>query len=332
MGELFCRQVPLRPAYDAELAGALAVRGFVPMPFDADALEAMRTDIRGFSEEIREGYEARGYVVEDLTVPAADGYPIGLVHTHAAGARDLRPCVFYIHGGGMMVGTPWDGVTDFEGWIDDFGASVFSVDYRLAPEFTAPTLVEDCYTALCYVVEHAQALGINPEAIVVAGMSAGGGLAAGTALLAREHSGPPLAGQLLMAPMLDPDADGDSVRQEPLTGPWSAEENRRAWSMVLAGTDPGEVRFNTPGRVKDLAGLPPALLEVGSAETFRFEVIDYAARIWRAGGSAELHVWDGGYHGFENHFHTSVGRAALESRNSWLGRIFGYGPQDKVVG
>ena len=323
---------PIRPAYDAELASALAARGFVPMPFDDDALAAMRTEIRGFSDEIREGYEARGYVVEDLTVPADDGHPIGLVHTHAADARDLRPCVFYVHGGGMLVGTPWDGVTDFEGWIEDFGASVFSVDYRMAPEVTAPTLVEDCYTALCYVAEHVRGFGVDPESIVIAGMSAGGGLAAGTALLARERSGPRLAGQLLMAPMLDPDGDGDSVHQEPLDGPWSAVENRRAWSMVLAATDPDEARFNTPGRVENLAGLPPALLEVGSAETFRSEVIDYATRIWRAGGAAELHVWNGGYHGFENHIHTSVGRAALESRRSWLGRIFGYGPQDKVTG
>lgn len=319
---------PVRPAYDPELASSLVAVGPVyVLDFAPESLAAIQQDIRSGSAAARIELEDHGFVVADFAATSADGYRVPLHHVFAPASGAPRPCIVYIHGGGLVVGTPWDGAADFTRWIEDFGVSVVTVDYRLAPHVKAPILVEDCYAALTFVHEHATELGVDPGAVVVAGMSAGGGLAAATALLARDRGGPAVRAQLLLAPMLDPDADGDSARQQP-DGPWNRTENATAWRLVLDGVAPRDAAVNAPARAASLADLPPALLEVGSAELFRTEVVDYAARIWRAGGDAELHVWSGGFHGFCAYPHAAVAQAAIESRRSWLGRVFGYGPRE----
>lgn len=318
----------IRPAYDPELESSLLASGGPwVLDFDRATLEGIHASIRAGAEQSRAELRAQGLVVVDLHARASDGHEIPMHHIFSTTSTGPRACIFYIHGGGMVLGTPWDSRTDFIRWIADFGVSVVTVDYRLAPAVRAPIPVEDCYAALAHVYERAAEYGIDPGSIVVAGLSAGGGLAAGTALLSRDRVGPPLLGQLLMAPMLDPAVDGESMRQLP-HGPWNSEENAAAWALVLDGVSPDAARYNTPGRFEDLAGLAPAYLEVGSAEIFRSEVIDYANRIWRVGGNAELHVWSGGFHGFQAYPHAAVAQAAIEARRSWLGRVLGYGPQE----
>ena len=319
---------PIRPAHDPELESSLLASGGPwVLDFDRATLDRIRADIRNRDEESRAELKARGLVVVDLHARASDGHEIPMHHVFSTTSIGPRACIFYVHGGGMVLGTPWDSSADFIRWIADFGVSVVTVDYRLAPAVSAPIPVEDCYAGLAHVHERAAEYGIDPAAIVVAGLSAGGGLAAGTALLARDRVGPPLAGQLLMAPMLDPAGDGESMRQLP-HGPWNSEENAAAWALVLDGVAADVARYNTPGRFEGLADLAPAYLEVGSAEILRSEAIDYANRIWRVGGDAELHVWSGGFHGFQAYPHAAVAQAAIEARRSWLARVLGYGPQE----
>jgi acetyl esterase/lipase len=127
-------------------------------------------------------------------------------------------------------------------WLDEFGAVVVSVDYRLAPEATGTTLVDDCYQGLLHISEHSEELGIDPGRIVVAGASAGGGLAAGVTLLARDLGTPVIAAQMLICPMLDHRNTSTSSRQysgEP--GVWTREMNEFGWRAVLGDATDGEV-------------------------------------------------------------------------------------------
>jgi acetyl esterase/lipase len=237
------------------------------------------------------------------------------------------PVVYSIHGGGMIMGNNRSqGAVDVLEAAAELGFAVVSVEYRLAPEHPHPIPVEDCYAGLKWTVDNADELGIDPSRVVVAGASAGGGLAAATALLARDRGGPALIGQLLLCPMLDDRSTSCSARQMAGLGIWDISYNRVGWAALLgaAAGGPDVSPYAAPARATDLSNLPPAFIDVGSAETFRDEAVEYASRIWRAGGSAELHVWPGGFHGFAGLApQAAVSQAAKAAVLPWLRRIIG---------
>ena len=186
--------------------------------------------------------------------------------------------------------------------------------------------VDECYAGLVWTVEHAEELGIDPERLVIGGASAGGGLAAATTLMARDLDGPALAAQLLFCPMLDDRNESVSARQMVGLGIWDRTSNDTGWTALLGDErgGPDVSPYAAPARATDLSGLPPTYLDVGSAETFRDEVVEYASRIWAAGGEAELHVWPGGFHGFELLAPESqLAKAAGVPRSHWLRRVLG---------
>jgi acetyl esterase/lipase len=195
-----------------------------------------------------------------------------------------------------------------------------TVEYRLAPEFPDPYPVEDSYAALVWIAEHAADLG-DQDRILIVGASAGAGVAAGTALLARDRSGPRLTGQLLIGPMIDDRDRTVSTTQYEGMPPWDRNSNRMGWTALLGdrrGTDDVSI-YAAPSRAVDLSGLPPAFIDCGSAEVFRDEDVAYASALWAAGVQAELHVWAGGIHGFD--FVTpdaAISRAARAARDGWV--------------
>jgi acetyl esterase/lipase len=204
------------------------------------------------------------------------------------------------------------------------GAICVTVEYSLAPEHPDPAALEDCYAGLIYLVDHAAGWNVDPERILIAGVSAGGGLAAGVALYARDHAGPTLRGQLLLAPMLDDRADPESTGAFSSVGIWSEESNRTGWRARLGDIAGGPLvsPYSAPARAETYVDLPPAYLEVGSAELFRDEVVRFAQGIWRDGGSAELHVWAGAFHGFDFFAPSAwVTGSALETRRRWVVRL-----------
>lgn len=259
-------------------------------------------------------------------MPAKDGAPIPLsVFSPANTDRTIAaPCIYWMHGGGMVMGDRFSQIDIPLEWLDEFGAVVVSVDYRLAPEASGTTLVDDCYQGLLWVAEHSAELGIDPARIVVAGASAGGGLAAGVTLLARDLGTPAIAAQMLICPMLDHRNTSTSSRQySGGPGVWTREMNAFGWRCVLGDLTDHEVpEYVSPALADDLSGLPTTYIDTGSAEVFRDEDTDYATRIWAAGGQAELHVWAGGFHGFDALYpQARISAAARQTRTAWLARL-----------
>lgn len=234
------------------------------------------------------------------------------------------PVIYHVHGGGMVIGNNRVGVDLPLAWARELGAVVVSVEYRLAPEHPHPAPVEDVYAGLLWTAEHAKEIGGDPERIVIAGASAGGGLTAALALLLRDRQGPSVIGQMLMCPMLDDRNDTPSSHQMKGLGVWDRTANETGWTALLgeARGGPDVSPYAAPARATDLTNLPPAFLDVGSAETFRDETVDYASRIWQSGGIAELHVWPGGFHGFDGFApQAALSQSARAAHLEWLRRL-----------
>ncbi|USQ84780.1 alpha/beta hydrolase [Streptomyces phaeoluteigriseus] len=316
------------PPFDPELAAALElIRDMISPGMSPEDIETVRRS-PGIALLAQVDLTADGaFEVEDRTVPGPEGSPeISLLicrPTAPAPARP-RPVVYHVHGGGMVLGSNRVGVDQILDWARELDMVVVSVEYRLAPEHPYPAPVDDVYAGLLWTAEHAEELGGDPERIVVAGASAGGGLTAALALLLRDRGGPRPLGQVLLCPMLDDRNDTPSARQMEGLGIWDRTANETGWTALLGDLrgGPDVSPYAAPARAEDLSGLPPAFLDVGSAETFRDEVVAYASRIWQAGGVAELHVWPGGFHGFDGFApQAAVSRAARAAQLDWLRRL-----------
>ncbi|MET7773424.1 alpha/beta hydrolase [Nocardia sp. NPDC005366] len=313
--------------FDPELAAALEViLPHMPNFTSVDAIPAIRARAgelmvsRSNEELSRDG----AFHVEEILVPGVHGEQISLMVCRPTGIQAPSAAIYYIHGGGMIIGSNRMISDDMLDWATEFDATLISVDYRLAPETPHPGPMEDCYAGLVWVADHAGELGIDPARIVIAGESAGGGLAAATALLARDRQGPAIAAQVLMCPMLDDRNDTPSAIQSEGRGVWHRHANETGWSALLGAArgGPDVSPYAAPARATDLSGLPPALIDVGSAETFRDEAVTYASNIWRAGGQAELHVFAGGFHRYDGLApQTTVSRDTKDVRVRWLRRI-----------
>jgi triacylglycerol lipase len=252
-----------------------------------------------------------------------------LVH-RPRGAAGLLPAVLHIHGGGYVIGSAAMWVESNQRTAADVGCVVVSVDYRLAPETRHPGPVEDCWAALNWLHGEAEALGIDPGRIAVMGESAGGGLAAALALIARDRGGVSIAHQHLIYPMID---DRTSFRDpHPYSGEfvWTVESNRFGWTALLGECAGGEDvdLYGAAARATDLTGLPSTYIAVGALDLFAEENIDYARRLLRGGVPTELHIYPGAFHGFEIATEAEVTRTAYGNSLAALRRALH--PADKA--
>ncbi|MFG1995619.1 alpha/beta hydrolase [Actinoplanes sp. NPDC048988] len=300
-----------------------------PDAYRPDTIVEMRRAVPGVPTPTDDVLSRDGaYLVRERTVPGPDGDPdVALLACLPRHARTPVPAIYFIHGGGMIVGNNRFGLPEVLDLAEPLGMAVVSVEYRLAPETPHPGPVEDSYAGLRRLSEPADELDVDPGRIVVAGMSAGGGLAAAVALMARDRGGPTIAGQLLPSPMLDDRNDSPSARQMRGAGIWDNRSNETGWNALLGEAVRGgpEVSpYAAPARAEDLSGLPPTFIDVGSAETFRDEDVAFASRLWQAGGRGELHVGPGGFHGFDVVAPSAaVSRDAIAARAAWLHRQLG---------
>jgi len=257
----------------------------------------------------------------DHDVPGTDGV---VVRVHrAVGATGALPCLYWMHGGGLVLGSCTGDDVRFDRWCPVLGIVGVSVEYRLAPETPYPGPLDDCYAGLRWVHEHAGELGVDPTRIGIGGPSAGGNLAAGLALLARDGGEIPVAYQLLIYPMLDDrQITASSQWPDPI---WPPSANAYGWTAYLGDRKggPDVPAYAAPARATDLAGLPPTLIAVGAIDGFSDEDIDYAVRLRHAGVPVDLHVYAGAPHGFDGLMPgTSVARTANRDIREWLaGRL-----------
>lgn len=244
-------------------------------------------------------------------VPLTIYYPTGL--------KKPAPYLVHLHGGGMLVGTPDSDVVFINQMATHFGLAVVSVDYRLAPEDPYPCALNDAVNAIEWV-RQSQDLNLDHTFSLLTGLSAGGGLAAAVALYQRDNGMMPFDGVMLMCPMLDQRNDSESATQMRGIGSWDQIANATAWSLYLGGTEVDQ--YASAALATSLAGLPPVFIDVGSAETFREECVEFARRIWMEGGQAELHVWPGGCHAFDYLAPwAALSSDARATRLAWLRRL-----------
>jgi acetyl esterase/lipase len=260
---------------------------------------------------------------ERRTVAGAKGAPdvaVYVINAGAAGAN--KPAILHMHGGGYILGRAADGVGPMQKMAQELDCVIVSVDYRLAPETRFPGSLEDNYSALRWLYESSQQLGVNRQRIAVMGESAGGGHAAMLAIAARDRREFPLVAQVLIYPMLD-DRTG-STRAVPAhigTFMWTRGSNRFGWSSLL-GRPAGSARVppgSVPARVADLAGLPPTFIGVGSIDLFVQEDTAYAQRLVEAGVATELEIVPGGYHGFD--FFAPEAPLSKHFREAWMNAL-----------
>lgn len=209
------------------------------------------------------------------------------------GATGPGPGLVWIHGGGYVIGTAAQDDVICRRFARDLGITVAAPDYRLAPEYPYPIPLEDCYSALTWL---AGLPAVDPARVAIGGASAGGGLAAALALLARDRGDVDVAAQLLVYPMLDDRSATAPGLDDPNHRLWTQTSNRYGWSSYLGDADPAVA---VPARREDLSGLPQAWLGVGTLDLFHDEGLSYAERLRAAGVPCELDVVDGAFHGFD---------------------------------
>jgi acetyl esterase/lipase len=278
-----------------------------PMPtMNAESLAQFRSN----PLPVPEAAETPDLDVSERRIPGpADAPQVRVLIYRPTNVPGPMPAILHIHGGGYIIGSPDMSDLGNRALASELGCVVVAPAYRLAPETPFPGPLEDCYSALKWLHDNASALGVDPARIAVKGESAGGGLAAGLTLLARDRGEVPIAFQCLTYPMID---DRPAADPHPHVGEfvWNRDSNHFGWSAYL-GRDPGGdgvSPYAAPARAEELRGLPPALIIAGALDLFLEEDLEYARRLTRAGVPVELHVYAGAYHGFQIAADSEIGR------------------------
>jgi acetyl esterase len=287
---------------------------------------------------VRAGSETRFEFIEapalqpEIKVIDGPGGPLEVYWYDPAPGTTGRPALLHIHGGGMIIGSAKSMQHGPAGMAAALGIPVASVEYRLAPEHPFPAPQEDCLAALVWLASEAAALGVDPAQIGIMGESAGGGLAAAVALMARDQGGPHLAGQFLTYPMLDHRTGGaDCQHGNRGTGEfvWSRTSNQFGWGALRGDYTADDHRkgWFSPTLAEDLAGLPPTWIGTGSLDLFLDEDLAYARRLIDAHVPTELHVYPGGVHAFNAVAEAGIAQAFARDLTGAIARVLGVPPR-----
>jgi acetyl esterase/lipase len=287
-------------AFDPEL---LPLVELFPYSENTDVVAARERTL-SLIQPLNASVDTTGVEIVDREIPGPDGAPPISIRIYrsepsanAAQSGNPVPALLDIHGGGFVSGTQDMELAFAVRVARDLGAVVVTVEYRLAPEHPFPAGLEDCYRTLQWMHDEAPALGIDVTRIGVGGQSAGGGLSAATALLARDRGGPPLCFQFLGIPELDHRLETTSMRTFVDTPIWHRRNAELSWQYYLGDNRTEVSPYASPAIADDLSGLPPAYVTTMEFDPLRDEGIMYALRLMEAGVSVELHSYPGTFHG-----------------------------------
>ncbi len=285
-----------RHLVDPEIAPMLDA--FPPLEFTAETLPA----IRAIFGTPMPGAPATAIEPEQALIKGRGDAPDVRVLIFDPLGRTQQAAILHIHGGGMVMGyTPSNDIANAALAVA-LGVMIVSVDYRLAPETPFPGPQDDCMAALDWIVANAAERSIDPSRIAVMGDSAGGGLAASVALMARDEGSVSLRAQFLTYPMLDHRTGSEEKPGLPHTGEfiWTRAHNRFGWEALRGDypCDDARAGWFSPALAADLSGLPPTFIATGALDLFLEEDLEYVRRLAGAGVPVELHVYPGAFHAF----------------------------------
>jgi acetyl esterase/lipase len=265
----------------------------------------------------------KGLVKRKKSISAIDGGTINLtIYEPNKADPEPSPCLVYYHGGAFVL-------RDF-GYMHKktcayalrAGCKIIFVHYRLAPDYAATIILEDCYTSLEWVKNHSQELGIDPTRIAVGGDSAGGALAAAITQLARDRKGPALCFQMLIYPVTDAAQQTESVRKFINTPGWNANLNMQMWCYYLKNADIEMMKYISPISNPSLVNLPASYIEVEEWDCLRDEGIAYAKKLEECGNKVTLNYLKGTFHGFDINLNKSIVQTAINARVAALRNAF----------
>jgi acetyl esterase len=291
--------------------------------FTREALPAIRVE-----SENRFAFVGAPPIAPEIKVLEGEGGPLEVYWYDPSPGTTGRAALLHVHGGGMVIGSARSMQQGPSGMAAALGIPVASVEYRLAPEAPFPAPQSDCYAALQWLAASADALGIDAARIGVIGESAGGGLAAATALMARDLGGPALAAQFLTYPMLDHRTGGEACPYaNPVTGEfvWTRAHNQFGWEALRGdyAADDDRKGWFSPTLAEDLSGLPPTWIGTGSLDLFLDEDLDYALRLVKAGVPVELHSYPGAIHAFNAMTEAATAKAFTRDMLGAIERMLG---------
>jgi acetyl esterase/lipase len=298
--------------YDPELAALIPS---LPVEFDWSDMPAARDQmLEMISAMGGDQPDPDGVRYADRLVPGpADAPEVRVRVYHPDASEASLPAVLYIHGGGFCLGSIETEHIGAAGTALAAEAVVVSVDYRLAPEHPFPAGIEDCYAVLLWMTANARELGIDVTRVAVMGGSAGGGMAAGTALMARDRGGPALCFQVLNIPELDDRLETASMKQFTDTPLWNRPNAIVSWRYYLGDALGGDVSpYAAPARAENLRHLPPAYVSTMEYDPLRDEALLYAMRMLEQDVSVELHQYPGTFHGSSMMTNAGVSRRASD--------------------
>ena len=233
------------------------------------------------------------------------------------------PCLICYHGGGFMLKASPILIKNMAEYVRRIHCVVVIPDYRLLPEHPFPNAFNDAYETLEWVSDNGANLGINPSIIALQGDSAGGALAAGVALKARDDKGPLISLQLLIYPVTDYQQKSESISKYWDAPVWDAKKNIRMWTQYLTVETQPLLGYASPLHAADHHNLPETYLEVAEYDCLRDEGLAYGKVLESSGNRVKTNEVKGGVHGYDNFMNSTYVDGFVDQRIELLKEVFG---------